>query len=496
MRTLRLTDFLLFAATMSGGLPTITQAQEKSQLEIPPVVLIKNVHVWDGTSDTMKDVDVLIVGDKIRKVAKDIPTEGTVEVDAVRKTMKQVADAPGMEAGKYNFSVTNDKGKVEKVSAKVTVIDGKGGYLIPGIIDSHQHVMFTAVVTPDHINNKNTSYMVAYESLPQAKKLLMMGVTSIRDLGGPSLDLARAIDKGLVDGPRIYSSGAFIGCTSGHGDFTDATSSSAASVIGSSAWWMTETGFSYLADGPDEVSKAVRLTLSKGAPQVKIMAGGGVASLKDPLESVGYSEAEMRAAVEAAADYDTYVMAHAYNDESVKRCIKAGVKDIVHGHLLSEEVIKMMAENDVWLGSLSSPYGLMDVPFFTDENRAKGRKVLDGYENVMKLAKKHGVKIGFGTDAAAQMVDTVLYEFEMRSKFFTPLEMLKQATSTNAELLRFSNSRDPYKAAPLGVIKEGAWADMLIYDGNPLKSIDFVTKPKDHLKVIIKGGKVYKNELE
>ena len=250
-----------------------------------------------------------------------------------------------------------------------------------------------------------------------------------------------------------------------------------------------------IADGPSEVRKATRWAIAQGAHQIKIMAGGGVASLKDPLESVGFSEDEMRAAVEAAADYDTYVCAHAYNDESVQRAIRAGVKDIVHGHLLSEETIKMMAENDVWLGSLSSPYGLMDVPFFTDENRRKGREVLDGYENVMTLAKKYGVKMGFGTDAAAQMVDTVLYEFEVRSKFFTPLELLKQATSTNAELLRFSNSRDPYKAAPLGVVEEGAWADMLIYDADPLGDIMVVTKPTEHLKLIIKGGTVYKNEL-
>jgi len=426
------------------------EAQEESTVT---QILITNVQVWDGLADAPVAADVLVEGSMIKKVGKGISAAGA------------------------------------------TKIDGKGGTLIPGLIDSHQHVMFTATVVPDDITNNMTPYLVAYESLPQAKKLLMMGVTTIRDLGGPSLDLAKAIDKGLVDGPRIYSSGAFIGATSGHGDFTDATSSSPSTVIGSSAWWMTESGFSYLADGPDEVRKATRLALSKGAPQIKIMAGGGVASLKDPLESVGYSEAEMRAAVEAAADYDTYVMAHAYNDESVKRCIRAGVKDIVHGHLLSEEVIKMMAENDVWLGSLSSPYGLMDVPFFTDENRRKGREVLDGYENVMTLAKKYGVKIGFGTDAAAQMVDTVLYEFEMRSKFFTPIEMLKQATSTNAELLRFSNSRDPYRAAPLGVVKEGAWADVLIYDANPLEDIMVVTTPKEHLKVIIKDGKVYKNTL-
>jgi imidazolonepropionase-like amidohydrolase len=325
--------------------------------------------------------------------------------------------------------------------------------------------------------------------------MLMMGITTIRDTGGPSVELGRAIDAGQVDGPRIYSCGPMISCTSGHGDWGGQTPHQAKDYPGSAAWWMSALGLSTLADGPDEVRKATRFALAQSAVQIKIMAGGGVASLKDPLESVGYSEAEMRAAVEAANDYDTYVCAHAYNDESVKRCIRAGVKDIVHGHLLSEEVIKMMAENDVWLGSLSSPYGLMDVPWFTEENRRKGREVLAGYENVMKLAKKHGVKMGFGTDAAAGMVDTILYEFEMRSKFFTPLEMLKQATSTNAELLRFSNSRDPYRAAPLGVVKEGAWADMLIYDGNPLENIDFVTKPEEHLKVIIKGGKVYKNEL-
>lgn len=470
-------------------------AQESSKLKVPPVTVIKNVHVWDGTSDTLqKETDVLIVGDKIKQVAKNIQTGGNYEVDAVRKTSKKAAG--GTATGNFlNLSVTDEKGKVEKASVKVTVIDGKGGYLIPGIIDSHQHIMLSKGTGPNDIMNQALPLKVAYDAVPQGKIMLMMGVTTIRDTGGPSVELGRAIDAGQVDGPRIYSCGPAVSCTSGHGDFGGQAPGQGQMYLGSPAQWSSTVGFMTLADGPAEVRKATRFALAQSAVQIKIMAGGGVASLKDPLESVGYSEAEMRAAVEAATDYDTYVCAHAYNDESVKRCIRAGVKDIVHGHLLSEEVIKMMAENDVWLGSLSSPYGLMDVPWFTEENRRKGREILGGYENVMKLAKKHGVKMGFGTDAAAGMVDTILYEFEMRSKFFTPLEMLKQATSTNAELLRFSNSRDPYRAAPLGVVKEGAWADMLIYDGNPLENIDFVTKPKEHLKVIIKGGKVYKNEL-
>ena len=297
------TEPLAAAALLLLGSLSFAEAQEANP---PTQILITNVQVWDGLAKAPVARDVLIEGSMIKKVAKGISAAGA------------------------------------------TKIDGKGGTLIPGLIDSHQHIMATPGVGPDQFKNSKTPYLVAYEAVPQARKLLMMGVTTIRDLGGPSLDLARAIDQGMVAGPRIYSSGAFISSTSGHGDYTDATSSSASSVIGSSAWWLLESGWVYLADGADEVRKASRLAISKGAPQIKIMAGGGVASLKDPLESVGYSEAEMRAAVEAATDYDTYVMAHAYNDESVQRAIRAGVKDIVHGHLLSEKTIKMMAKNEVW----------------------------------------------------------------------------------------------------------------------------------------------------
>lgn len=491
MKFLTYSTALVFTAATAD-----LHAQDDTKLEIPPIIVIDNVHVWDGTSDTLKkDHDVLIVGDKIRKVAKDIPTEGTVEVDAVRKSTKRVPDAPGMESGKYQFNVKGDDGKVEKVSAKVTVIDGKGGYLIPGIIDNHQHIMLSKGTGPLDIYNNQLPYTPAYNAIPQGQIMLDMGVTTIRDTGGNSVELGMAIDKGYVDGPRIYSSGAAIGCTSGHSDFGGRAPGQGEKYPGSAAHWSATLNFMALADGVPEVQQATRFALAQGAAQVKMMAGGGVASLKDPLESVGYSQAEMNALVEAAKDYDTYVMAHAYNDESVKRCIQAGVKDIVHGHLISEETVKLMAENDVWLGSLSEPYGLMEVPWFTEENRRKGKLVLEGYANVMTWAKKYGVKMGFGTDSASTMVDTILLEFKAREKYWTPLEQLKMATSINAELLRFSKSRDPYKAAPLGVIEEGAWADMLIYDENPLESIDVVVKYKDNLKLVIKGGKVWKNEL-
>jgi imidazolonepropionase-like amidohydrolase len=483
-------------ACMAGAMGRAPRVEAASAgRDAPSVLLIQNVHVWDGASDQlMKDTDVLIVRDKIRKVARDIPTEAEIKVDAVSKEVTWVPDAPGLE-GRYNFYVKSDDGATEKVTAEVTVLDGKGGYLIPGLIDSHQHIMLSKGTGPKDILNNQLIYTPAYNAIPQGQIMLDMGVTTIRDTGGNSVELGMAIDAGYVDGPRIYSSGAGISCTSGHADFGGFAPGQGQVYPGSTAHWGTTLNFMTVADGVPAVQQATRYALAQGAKQIKMMAGGGVASLKDPLESVGYSQSEMNAMVEAARDYDTYVMAHAYNDESVKRCIKAGVKDIVHGHLLSEETVKMMAENDVWLGSLSKPYGLMDVPWFTDENRRKGKEVLEGYENVMKWAKKHGVKMGWGTDAAAGMVDTIVYEFESRAPFFTPVEQLKQATSINAELLRFCNSRDPYKEAPLGVIKEGAWADMLIYSKNPLEDIMVAARPKDTLKVVIKGGKVWKNEL-
>ncbi|MDU8944262.1 metal-dependent hydrolase family protein [Ovoidimarina sediminis] len=491
---LKLSSKILLAASASVMMAGMAIAQ--SSIEIPPVTLIKNVHVWDGTSDNLQeDTDVLIVGDKIRRVAKDIPASGTYKVSGVRKTAELVPDAPGFEGKGYNLFVSGEDGSVEEIEVEVSVIDGKGGYLIPGLIDSHQHIMLSKGTGPQDILNNQLPYTPAYNAIPQGHIMLDMGITTIRDTGGNSVELGMAIDQDFVDGPRIYSSGAGISITSGHADFGGLAPGQGEIYPGSTAHWSRTLNFMQLADGVPEVRKATRWALAQGAKQIKMMAGGGVASLKDPLESVGYSEAEMRAMVEAATDYDTYVMAHAYNDESVRRAIRAGVKDIVHGHLLSEETVKMMAENDVWLGSLSKPFGLMEVPWFTEENRRKGRLVLEGYENVMTWAKKYGVKMGWGTDAAAGMVETITYEFQSRAPFFTPLEQLKQATSTNAELLRFSNSRDPYKEAPLGVIEEGAWADMLIYNKNPLEDIMVAAEPKDTLKVVIKGGKVWKNEL-
>lgn len=470
------------------------QAAEQEN-ESPSVVLIKNVNIWDGTSDSLQEgFDVLVVGNKIKKVAKNIPSSGTYEVDVRKDRVKEVSSPMPLEQT-YAIKVIDEEGKAEKKNVAVTVIDGKGRTMIPGLSDSHQHVMLAQKTNPKEAMLYGSTYTTAYEAIPQAQIMLNMGITAIRDCGGPSIELGRTIDAGYFPGPRILSSGHFIGATAGHGDHAGYRRIGPSEAVDSDANRLLTSGWSILADGPDDVRWATRTALANGAGVVKIMAGGGVASLKDPLETVGYSEAEMRAAVEAAEDNGTYVMAHAYNDASVRRAIAAGVKDIVHGHLIDEKTVEMLAKNDVWLGSLSRPVGLMEVPFFNDENRRKAAAILEGYDQVMAWAKKYGVKMGFGTDSAGTMVHTVLMEFKARSKFFSPYEMLKQATSINGELFAMATYRNPYRDAPIGVIKEGAWADILIYDGNTLEDINVVINYKENLDLIMKDGKIYKNTL-
>lgn len=439
----------LTTAAVLMVLATASLAQEATQL------LITNVSVWDGKAEAAVSADVLVEGTKIIQIGNEISADSA------------------------------------------TVIDGHGGTLIPGLIDTHQHIML-ARGGPTDFRNKYDPYLNAYQAQEAAEGLLSRGFTTIRDLMGPSVGLMRAIDQGLVDGPRIFSSQAAVGATSGHSDFRNYNDFHPnMQGAGFSDAWLAALGWAFLADGPAEVRRATRESLRMGANQIKVMAGGGVASIYDPLESVGYSEAEFRAAVEAAADYDTYVAIHAYNDESVRRAIRAGVTDCVHCHLINEETVIMMKEAGMWLGSLSNPPGVLDIPWFTDENRRKAATIITGYENVMGWAKKHGLKIAFGTDAAGspEMLESQLAEFTARSEFFTPREMLIQATSNAGELLALANSRNQYKEAPLGVVQEEGWADFLIYNGNPLEDISQVVNHREHLKLVVKNGVVYKNEL-
>jgi imidazolonepropionase-like amidohydrolase len=255
-------------------------------------------------------------------------------------------------------------------------------------------------------------------------------------------------------------------------------------------------GGAVIADGVPEVLRGVREQLMRGASQIKLMAGGGVTSTYDPIDVTEYSADEMRAAVDAAADWGTYVLVHAYTPRAVRRAIEAGVTCIDHGHLLDDETVAMMAERGVWWSM---------QPFLDDEfsnplpdpvQRAKQLAVTGGTDVAYELARKHGVKLAWGTDA---LFDPKLTrqqggQLAKMSRWFRPAEVLRMATSTNAELLALSGERSPY-AGRLGVVEVGALADLLLVDGDPLTDISLVARPHEAFVVIMKDGRVHKNAL-
>jgi imidazolonepropionase-like amidohydrolase len=313
-------------------------------------------------------------------------------------------------------------------------------------------------------------------------------------LGGPVFGLKRGIDAGLVPGPRIWPSGAFISQSGGHGDFR-LPSELPAPPNGFS--YSERVGAAAIADSPDAVRQRVCEQLALGASQIKLMAGGGVPSSYDPLDVTQYSVAELRAAVEAAENWGTYVTVHAYTPRAVRQAIEAGVRCIDHGQLLDEATAKLMAEKGVW----------WSLQPFTDDrpspypegspNRVKQLEMYRGTDAAYALAKKFKIKTAWGTDilfsaASATMQGATLSKMV---RWYTPAEVLKMATADNAELLALSGPRSPYEGR-VGVVQEGALADLLLVDGNPLENIKLVDDPAKHFVVIMKNGTIHKNLLQ
>lgn len=418
------------------------------------LTLIKDVKVFDGHSNELKAGPVLVEGNLIVSVGKAVKT------------------ADGMDT-----------------------VDGGGRVLMPGIIEGHTHLSLP-ISTPEIFNDKDWFYIGAAGG-EEARRFLMRGFTTVRDIGGPTQDLKRAIDDGVVLGPRIYSAGPFISQTSGHGDFRDSNDPNP-NMVTEKHFFYQKYGF--IADGPAEVTRAVRESLRLGAVQIKMMAGGGVASKYDPLDAVQYTHEEFRAGVKAAENWNTYVAVHAYTDRSIRIAIEAGVKVIEHGQLMTEDTAKLMAEKGIWLSTQAQILNQSkeDLAFLSPVSMEKYRTVKKGLDNQMKYAKKHGLKVAFGTDLFGNRknFDDTVKEFGARLQWFTPVEILKQATSGNAELLELTGPRNPYQDGPLGIIKEGAYADLLIVDGNPLENIRVMEDPEKNLKLIMKDGVIYKNTLD
>lgn len=373
----------------------------------------------------------------------------------------------------------------------VTVIDGKGKFLMPGLIDNHWHAYMCANTQLD-MAMSDFNYTQIKASI-EAGKTLMRGFTTIRDVGGPVFGLKRAIDEKLVMGPRIYPSGAMISQTSGHGDFR--STNEKPQSMGGSFTYSEKIGLTTVSDGVDAVLSATRDNLRLGASQIKLMAGGGAASAYDPLDVTQYTDAELKAAVDAAADWGTYVCVHVYGDKGVRRALDAGVKVIEHGQLMSEEMMKFIAQKGAWLSM--QPLPAETAPGASETTKAKKKIVSEGVDKVYKLAKKYNVKLAWGTDLLFQPTKTSDQSkfLVLMSQWFTPLETLKMATYDNAQLLTLSGERNPYKEGKLGIIEEGAYADMLLVDGNPLKDLNLIGDPDKNFLLIVKDGVIYKNTI-
>jgi len=379
----------------------------------------------------------------------------------------------------------------EKVEG-AQVIDCQGKLVMPGLIDAHWHTMLAAINQVTAMTSDvGYLYLVAAQ---EARRTLLRGFTSVRDPGGPAFALKRAIDEGIVDGPRIFPSGAMISQTSGHGDFRlrSEIPRAANAPLG-----MAETaGMAMIADGEAEVLRRVREQLMLGATQIKMMAGGGVASMYDPLDSTQYSERELRAGVEAAADWGTYVMAHVYTPKGIQRAIRAGVRSIEHGQLADDESVRMMRDTGTWW-SLQPFLQDADANVYPDAARKASQAIVsEGTVKAYALAQKYGIRTGWGTDILfnAKNTPTQGRQLAKLTRFYDPLTLLAQATGQNGQLLALSGQRAPYPGA-LGKLAAGALADLLVAEGDPTKNLDFLAHPEESLFLIMKNGRIYKDKL-
>jgi imidazolonepropionase-like amidohydrolase len=443
MRSITLMTVALIAFVVS-----IAPAQEDVN-----VVLITNVNVWDGTSDGLQNgMYVLIENEVIAQIsASAITADGA------------------------------------------TVIDGSGQYLVPGFIDLHTHFCLQGG-PPEFrtLDQMGHGAMAAGDLRTQ----LEAGFTTARDAGCNTQDLASLIYEGRLVGPRLFSSGPWISPTGGHGDFGYATD------LPGDMDYTERAGVVHVVDGRAQVLRAVRSNFRNGATQVKLMVGGGLSSEFDPIHVNEFTLEEMRAAVEIANDYDSYILVHSYTDVSMNRAMDAGVRVIEHGFLGTSDTFKRMADEGVaWslqayasVGPVCEPE---TIPFWSADQRKKALQICAGARAAAGYAKEHGVMIGLGGDLFGpagmpfinENIVTPVTEFG-----FTPLEAMKMATSTAGEIVSWSGEMNPYKAHRLGVIEADAWGDVVLLDGNPLEDITMV-RP-EHIRLVVKGGTIYKNTIQ
>jgi len=433
------------------GLPSRASAQPAQATPARPVVLA-NLRIFDGRSATLRDgLQVRIEGSRIQAVA---PAAAAAPEGAM-------------------------------------LIDCGGRVLMPGLIDAHWHSFF-AGLSLQRLLAGDVGY-IHLAAAAESRRTLMRGFTTVRDLGGPVFAFKQAVDEGLVDGPRIYPCGAMITGTGGHGDLRQL--SDLPRQPGGELSFVERSGAASIVDSPDEIRLRVREQLMQGATQIKLVGGGGVSSPRSPLDLTTLTEAEVRAAVEIARDWNTYVTVHAYAPATVQRAVASGARCVEHAHLMDETTAKMMADKGVWL-SIQPFLSEEDTGVLTGPSRVAALQVFAGTDNAYRLARKYKLKTAFGSDmlfspALAMRQGTMLNHL---SRWYSNAEILTMATSTNAELLAMSGPRNPYPGK-LGVIEDGAFADLLLVDGNPLENLALLATPETSLSLIMKDGRIHKNMI-
>jgi len=404
-------------------------------------IIFANCAVLDGTrKERREDHHVLVEGDRIR----------------------EVSDAP-----------------IKSGTART--IDLKGRTLMPGLIDAHVHVL--AVDLPlDRLSDRPVT-LLTLQAAKVLEGMLQRGFTTIRDAGGADGGLAEAVEEGLVHGPRIFPSGMALSQTGGHGDVRPRTQS-----VETCACCAGGLAGSRIADGVAECRRAARDELRKGATQIKILASGGVASPYDPIWNLQYSEEEVRAIVEEARAWRTYVLAHAYSPEAIRRSIDFGVRSIEHGNLIDRATAEHVAGADAFVVPTLATYDALHrfgrELGFTETNMAKLAEVREAGLGSLEILQRAGVKIGWGTDLLGPMHRHQSREFIIRAEAMAPFDIIRSATLVNAELLN--------RAGDLGVVAPGARADLIAVDGDPLTDISLLDGQGEHLTQIMKDGVFYK----
>lgn len=390
------------------------------------------------------------------------------------------------------FSVLVEKDAIKEVSDKsikaknAQTFDLKGKVLMPGLIDLHAHVVATQLNL--NVQAQLPNALVLMRSLSIMQGMLRRGFTTIRDAGGGDWGLKCAIEEGDIVGPRLFISVHALSQTSGHSDIRARSDFTGAQICGCC---FRSGSIGRVVDGVDALRKAVREEFLMGADQIKIMASGGVASPTDPVASMGYSESELLAIVEEASNRQSYVMAHCYTAEAIERAVRCGVRTIEHGNLVDAKTAKLMAKKGAYavptlvtydaLANEGAKYGLGPESVVKIETvRSKGLHSLELY-------KKAGVKMGFGTDLLGPSQRLQSDEFKIRTQVLSPQEVIQSATTTAAEILNMQGK--------LGRIAGGAMADLLVVNGNPLKDISYLLGQGENIPVVMKGGKIYFNDL-